>query len=170
MGVLLHPPSSGLHLLAWRDPVHRGSETILRKDDFRYSLLPPAVLVGYVHREHQFCELFARNDLRVLRLWNVDALRQPLHRPAHRRHRSGVRMAVRRSRIHPMGLDCLYRRGFKKTLLYAVVIVSLVLGVDLAITYHFTHRLTIPAVNIVLYNVLGIGGSADVRSLPSIYV
>lgn len=70
----------------------------------------------------------------------------------------------------PMGLDCLYRRGFKKTLLYAVVIVSLVLGVDLAITYHFTHRLTIPAVNIVLYNVLGIGGSADVRSFPSIHV
>ena len=61
-------------------------------------------------------------------------------------------------------------RGFKKTLLYAVVIVSLVLGVDLAITYHFTHRLTIPAVNIVLYNVLGIGGSADVRSLPSAHI
>ena len=69
-----------------------------------------------------------------------------------------------------MGLHCLYQRGFKTTLCYAVVIIGLVLGIDLAINYHYLHRLTIPAVNIVLYNVLGIGGSADVRSLPSAHI
>lgn len=66
----------------------------------------------------------------------------------------------------PMGLDCLYRRGFKKTFLYAILIVSIVLGIDLAVNYHFTHKLTIPAINIVLYNVLGMGGSSEV-SLPN---
>lgn len=67
----------------------------------------------------------------------------------------------------PMGLDCLYRRGMKKTILYGIVIVTLVLGLDLAANYHFTHKLTIPAINIVLYNVLGIGGGPEVT--PFIY-
>ena len=40
--------------------------------------------------------------------------------------------------------------------------VSIVLGIDLAVNYHFTHKLTIPAINIVLYNVLGVGGSSEV--------
>lgn len=62
----------------------------------------------------------------------------------------------------PMGLDCLYRRGFVRTLIYFVVIVCVVLGIDLAVNYHFTHRLAIPAINIVLYNVLGIGGGPEV--------
>lgn len=67
----------------------------------------------------------------------------------------------------PMGLDCLYRRGVKRTLLYFVTIVAIVLGVDLVTTYHFTHRFTIPALNIVLYNVLGIGGGPEVGSFSS---
>lgn len=62
----------------------------------------------------------------------------------------------------PMGLHCLYQRGFKTTLCYAVVIIGLVLGIDLAINYHYLHRLTIPAVNIVLYNVMGVGGGPEV--------
>lgn len=67
----------------------------------------------------------------------------------------------------PMGLDCLYRRGMKKTILYGIVIVTLVLGLDLAANYHYTHKLTIPAINIVLYNVLGIGGGPEVRPISS---
>lgn len=62
----------------------------------------------------------------------------------------------------PMGLHCLYQRGFKTTLCYAVVIIGLVLGIDLAVNYHYLHRLTIPAVNIVLYNVMGVGGGPEV--------
>lgn len=61
-----------------------------------------------------------------------------------------------------MGLDCLYRRGIKQTLLYGVIIVLVVLGIDIAVNYHFTHKLMIPAVNIVLYNILGIGGGPEV--------
>ena len=62
----------------------------------------------------------------------------------------------------PMGLDCLYRRGFVHTLFCFFVIVCVVLGIDLAVNYHFTHRLAVPAINIVLYNVLGIGGGPEV--------
>lgn len=62
----------------------------------------------------------------------------------------------------PMGLHCLSKRGFKTTLCYAAIIVALVLGLDLAVNYHFLHRLTIPAVNIVLYNVMGVGGGPEV--------
>lgn len=63
----------------------------------------------------------------------------------------------------PMGLDCIYRRGICKTILYAIAIVGIVLGLDLAINYYFTHKLIIPAINIVLYNVLGIGGGPEVN-------
>lgn len=62
----------------------------------------------------------------------------------------------------PMGMDCLYRRGWLRTLFYFLFIVFLVLGLDLAVNYHFTHRIGIPAVHIVLYNVLGIGGGPEV--------
>ena len=62
----------------------------------------------------------------------------------------------------PMGLDCLYRRGLLKTVLYAIVIIAIVLGIDVAVNYYYTHKLIIPAINIVLYNVLGIGGGPDV--------
>lgn len=70
----------------------------------------------------------------------------------------------------PMGLDCLYRRGWRRTLQYFVCIASLVLGVDLAVNYHYTHRIIIPAMNIVLYNVLGIGGGPEVPSIPPFHL
>lgn len=62
----------------------------------------------------------------------------------------------------PMGLHCLYKRGIVKTLMYLVMIVLIVFGLDLMINLYFTHRFTIPALNIVLYNVLGIGGGPEV--------
>ena len=62
----------------------------------------------------------------------------------------------------PMGLHCLYKRGFGKTLIYLAAIVLIVFGLDISINLYFTHRLTIPALNIVLYNVLGVGGGPEV--------
>ena len=62
----------------------------------------------------------------------------------------------------PMGFDCIYRRGLLKTILYGIIIVTLILGIDLAVNYYYTHKLVIPAINIVLYNVLGIGGGPEV--------
>lgn len=62
----------------------------------------------------------------------------------------------------PMGFDCIYRRGLKKTILYAMIIITIILGIDLAVNYYYTHKLVIPAINIVLYNVLGIGGGPEV--------
>ena len=62
----------------------------------------------------------------------------------------------------PMGLHCLYKRGIVKTIVYLAIIVLIVFGLDISINLYFTHRLTIPALNIVLYNVLGIGGGPEV--------
>ncbi len=69
----------------------------------------------------------------------------------------------------PMGIHCLMKKGLLRTILYGVVIVIIILGLDLLINYHFTHRFVIPAINIVLYNVLGIGGGPEVTSIVLIY-
>lgn len=69
----------------------------------------------------------------------------------------------------PMGIHCLMKKGFVKTISYAVLIVMIILGIDLIVNYHFTHRLLIPAINIVLYNVLGIGGGPEVTMILLLY-
>ena len=43
-----------------------------------------------------------------------------------------------------------------------MIIITIILGIDLAVNYYYTHKLVIPAINIVLYNVLGIGGGPEV--------
>ena len=52
--------------------------------------------------------------------------------------------------------------GVANLLFLCIIIVTLILGIDLAVNYYYTHKLVIPAINIVLYNVLGIGGGPEV--------
>ena len=59
----------------------------------------------------------------------------------------------------PFGLDCLRRRGFRKTLLYVTAPLVVALGVSVAADTYFYGKPTCSVLNLLRYNVFPSGGS-----------
>ncbi|RHZ34541.1 hypothetical protein DYB37_006591 [Aphanomyces astaci] len=57
----------------------------------------------------------------------------------------------------PFFFDSIARFGVVRPIATGLVVVSLILSLELAVNYHYYHKLVLPALNIVLYNVLSSG-------------
>ncbi|KAK8815438.1 hypothetical protein WA158_003650 [Blastocystis sp. Blastoise] len=61
----------------------------------------------------------------------------------------------------PMGLHCLYKYGILRVVFWFIMICITVVIPDLLINHFYYHTWTFPCLNIVLYNVLKVGGGSE---------